>query len=113
MSTHMFGKPGDTAFSSPSQPALQKKQAVVKHASPEELRPFPKAAAQKSINNHKRVKTLILTDIPVKNQSGRELEAISAKKMKNTSKVPTKRPPVKRTLIKNYEPGSDSESDEE
>ena len=95
---HIFGRPGDTALSSPSQPATQKKQTMVQCTSQEEPRPFPKTAARKSTNNRTRAKTLILTDISVKNQLERGMEAIQATKMKKTSKVPPKRPPAKKAL---------------
>lgn len=91
MSIHIFGKPGDTALSSPSQPATQKKQTMVQYTSPEDLRPFPKTAARKTTNNRTRAITLILTDTPVKNELETEMETTQAKTMKKTSKVPPKR----------------------
>ena len=71
------------------------------------------SSSTKSTNNRRRAKTLILTDTPVKNQLEREMDTSQAKEMKRRSKLPAKRPPTKKTLIRNYERESDSESNEE
>jgi hypothetical protein len=63
---------------------------MVQHISSEEIRPFPKPAARKSTSNRKRAKSLILTDIPVKNQLEREMETIQAKKIIKNIKDPCK-----------------------
>jgi len=88
----MYSRPGQKhaglAGPSHSLPSSAKSP----HTTPEELRPFPKAAARKSITGgRKRARTLILTDTPVKNSLEAELAAIQEKKCRRTAKVPVKK----------------------
>lgn len=73
--------------------------ATPKEVTPQELRPFPKAGPRKAGNpNRKKVKSLVLTDTPVKEQMIRDMEA-------------RKKPPKKRR--KPNTPETSDEEDEE
>lgn len=71
---------------------------VTKKMTPQELRPFAKAQPRKATQNRKRVKSMVLTDTPVKDQLEQEQSA-KATKIKRPKKI-------------QMPESSDSESDE-
>lgn len=100
---------GDAGHSTPVKDSTPSTTSGLQtHLSPEEVRPFPKAAPrQTKPGGRKRGQTLILTDTPVKNRLQDEIHARQAKKKK-----PAKKPAKKKSEVMHDVDDKDDQSDE-
>ena len=85
--------------SSPVQHSLPENQIV--RFSPEDIRPYPKAAPRKTTGGRKKGQTLILTDTPIKNQIQNDIREKRQKKDKAVSTTGNKKRKVTHPAVIN------------